>query len=286
MPHEILKPRNDAVFKRLMSDKRLLVSFLQSALDLPPEDYDDVQIIDPHLLGERPEDKLGVLDVKVTTAQGNIVDIEVQLNSTPEMRERALFYLSRMVTEQVKRGEDYRRIKRVICILILAYEEIHDSLRYHNRYWFHDPDSGSLFSKAMEVDTLELSKLPESGDETKLCAWLEFIRATKEEEFDMLAQRDPDIGLAVVRLKDLSQDERLRELAISREKLAWDIASREEGARAEGREEGREEGQSEAQRAIARKALAEGLPLETVMAITGLSEADLLRLQPEGHPRH
>ncbi|MDR2093401.1 MAG: Rpn family recombination-promoting nuclease/putative transposase, partial [Azoarcus sp.] len=112
MSGEILKPRTDIVFKRLMSDKRLLVSFLQSALDLPPEDYDDVQIVDPHLLGERPGGKLGVLDVKVTTAQGNIVDIEIQLSPTPEMRERALFYLSSMVTEQVKQGEDYRKIKR------------------------------------------------------------------------------------------------------------------------------------------------------------------------------
>ncbi|MDR1661897.1 MAG: Rpn family recombination-promoting nuclease/putative transposase [Azoarcus sp.] len=72
MPHEIPKPRNDAVFKCLMSDKRLLVSFLQSALDLPPENYAEVQIVDPHLAGERPEDKLGILDVKVTTAKGGV----------------------------------------------------------------------------------------------------------------------------------------------------------------------------------------------------------------------
>jgi predicted transposase/invertase (TIGR01784 family) len=286
MPHELLKPRSDVVFKRLMSDKRLLVSFLQSALDLPPEDYADVQIVDPHLLGESPEDKLGILDVKVTTAQGNIIDVEIQLNPAPEMRERVIFYLSGMIREQVRQGESYRKIKRAICILITGYEEIRDSLRYHNRYWFHDPDSGSLFSKVMEIHTLELPKLPEQGDATKLCAWLEFIRATKEEEFDMLAQKDPDIGLAVVKLKTLSQDERLRELAISREKLEWDIASREEGARAQGREEGREEGQSEAQRVIARKALAEGLSLETVMAITGLSQAELLLLQSEGQVRH
>jgi predicted transposase/invertase (TIGR01784 family) len=250
MRREILKPRNDAVFKRLMSDKRLLVSFLQSALDLPPEDYDEVQLIDPHLPGERPGDKLGILDVKVTTAQGNVIDIEIQLNPVPEMRERAIFYLSSMIREQVGRGESYRRIKRAICILITGYEEIHDSPRYHNRYWLYDPDSGSLFSKTVEVHTLELPKLPEHGDETKLCAWLEFIRATKEEEFDMLAQKDPDIGLAVVKLKDLSQDERLYELALAREKLEWDIASREEGAekrgRAEGLKEGRREGQSAA----------------------------------------
>jgi predicted transposase/invertase (TIGR01784 family) len=279
VPHEILKPRNDAVFKRLMSDKRLLVSFLQSALDLPPEDYHDVSLVDPHLLGERPTDKLGVLDVKVVTALGNIIDIEIQLYPTPEMRERALFYLSTMTREQVKAGESYRKMKRVICILITGYKEIEDSLRYHNNYWFHDPVSGSTFSRAMEIHTLELPKLPEMWDETKLCAWLEFIRASNEEEFDMLAQRDPDIGEAVVKLKELSQDERMRELAISREKLEWDVEARERGAR----KEGLEEGLSLAQRDIARKALAAGLPLETVMAITGLS---FIELQAEGQTCH
>jgi predicted transposase/invertase (TIGR01784 family) len=111
---------------------------------------------------------------------------------------------------------------------------------------------------------------------------LEFIRATKEEEFEMLAQRDPDIGLAVVNLKTLSQDERLRELAISREKLEWDMASREEGAEQRGLEKGREE----VQRVFAKKALAEGLSVETVMAITGLSRVDLLQLQSENQTRH
>ena len=302
MPHEILKPCNDAVFKRLMSDKRLLVSFLQSALDLPPEDYAEVRIVDPHLPGERPEDKLGILDVKVTTAQGRIIDIEIQLNPLPEMRERVIFYLSGMVREQVRSGENYREIRQVICILITAYEEIRDSLRYHNRYWLYDPDSGSLFSKVLEVHTLELPKLPEHGDGTKLCAWLRFVRATKEEEFDMLAQRDADIGMAVVKLKELSQDERLRELAISREKLQWDIASRERGAerrgletglkrgRKEGWEKGREEGwgkgQSETQRVIARNLLKLGIPLVEIVQATGLSETEIQRLRDEGQTRH
>jgi predicted transposase/invertase (TIGR01784 family) len=91
MLREILKPRNDAVFKRQMSDKRPLGSFLQSALDLTPEDYADAQIVDPHLPGERPEDKLGILDVKVMTGQGNVIDIEIQLTPVSEMRERVLF---------------------------------------------------------------------------------------------------------------------------------------------------------------------------------------------------
>jgi hypothetical protein len=65
-----------------------------------------------------------------------------------------------------------------ICILIIDYEEIHDSVRYHNHYRLCDLDSGSVFSKTLEVNTLELPRLPKGDDMTKLCAWLEFIRAT------------------------------------------------------------------------------------------------------------
>jgi predicted transposase/invertase (TIGR01784 family) len=84
--------------------------------------------------------------------------------------------------------------------------------------------------------------------------------------------------MALVKLKELSQDERLRELAISREKLAWDIASRERGAKEEGREE--------AQRAIARNLLKLDLPLENIAQATGLSLAEIQQLQAEGQARH
>jgi predicted transposase/invertase (TIGR01784 family) len=180
-----------------------------------------------------------------------------------------------MVREQIGPGESYRKIKRAICILITGYEEIHDSPRYHNRYWFHDPDSGSLFNKLVEIHTLELPKLPEHGDETKLCAWLAFIRATKEEEFEMLAEKDLDIASAVVKLKTLSQDERLRELAISREKLEWDIASREQGAEKRGLEKGRRSASLE----IARALLASGVDIEIVLKTTGLSREDVARMR-------
>jgi hypothetical protein len=94
----------------------------------------------------------------------------------------------------------------------------------------------------------------------------------------MLAERDPDIGQAVVKLKELSQDERMRELAISREKLEWDIDSRERGAE--------RRGQIEAQRTIARQMLQRGRPLAEIMEDTGLSLVELQALQAEGRTRH
>jgi predicted transposase YdaD len=89
-------------------------------------------------------------------------------------------------------------------------------------------------------------------------------------------------GWFSVSLKGSSQDEHLYNLAISREKLGWDIASREEGTR----EEGRMECQNEAQRAIVRKVLGGGLSPKTVMAVTDLSRAEIQQLQTEGPTRY
>jgi hypothetical protein len=78
-----------------------------------------------------------------------------------------------------------------------------------------------------------------------------------------------------VKLKELSQDERLRELAIFREKMEWDNAARLRGAE----QKGEYRGDKNARLDVARSALAEGLPLETIMRITGLSRAEILALR-------
>jgi predicted transposase/invertase (TIGR01784 family) len=74
----------------------------------------------------------------------------------------------------------------------------------------------------------------------------------------------------------------MRELAISREKLEWDIDSRERGAE----KRGREKGQSEAQRMIARNLLRLEMSLAEIAQVTGLSLVELQALQAEGRTRH
>jgi predicted transposase/invertase (TIGR01784 family) len=277
----ILPPKNDAVFKRLMGDARdtrLLVSFLQAALDLPPEDYAGVQILDPHLAGDFSNDKLGILDVRLETATGKQVDIEIQLAALPEMPQRILFYLARMIAGQIGKGQDYGDIKRSICILIADYVQLHEVRDYHNRFMLYNPENGARFSDLLEIDTLELPKLPAQGDGSALCLWGQFFRADKEEEFEMLATQNPAIGEAVGKLKELSQDEALRLLAESRQMAQWDEASRLRGARREGRQEGRY--------AIARNMLRRNRPLEEIVEDTGLSLAEILTLQGEGATRN
>ncbi|MDR0716774.1 MAG: Rpn family recombination-promoting nuclease/putative transposase [Azoarcus sp.] len=287
MTKPFLSPRNDAVFKMLFGDARdtsLLIGFLKSTLTLPAEDYTDVTIIDPHSPRDVPDDKQGILDVKIKTASGKRINVEIQIVNHADLRERILFYLARMVTEQIGEGEDYQNIRRSICILITDHVQISENRVYHNRYRLRDAETGSEFTDLVEINTLELPKLPCETDGTVLWNWLKFLDVRRKEELTMLTQ-DPQIGKAVAKLMALSEDEEARMLAESREKLRRDISAAEHAARKEGlergREEGREEGRGKAQLAIARKALEKGLAVETVAAITGLSQSDILLLQSE-----
>jgi predicted transposase/invertase (TIGR01784 family) len=274
----ILSPCNDLVFKLLFGDTRdtsILTAFLKSVLDLPEEEYQEVMIVDPHLKGELPDDKQGILDVKVKTPSGKIIDIEIQIVEHPQMRERIVFYLARMVTEQIGRGEDYQEIKRSISILITDYVQIPENKSYRNCYRLHDCKTGSEFTDLLEVNTLELPKLPPKEDGSALWDWLGFLKTRKEEEFMRLAEKNPQLKKAVTRLVELSEDEQTRLLAESREKLQRDIAAREYAAAEKGMEKGMEMGMemgmNEAQRAIARRLLDLGLSVDEIVRATELS---------------
>src|SRR5699024_11911883 len=87
----ILSPKMDIIFKMLFGDKRnidILTDFLKSILRIPEEEYESITIIDPQLKRETKEDKLGIVDVRVTTKTGKNIHVEMQMNCTDDMPER------------------------------------------------------------------------------------------------------------------------------------------------------------------------------------------------------
>jgi len=243
----LLPVKSDFVFKLIFGDQRnidILTGFLKSILDLPDEDYDRLIIVDPHVKKESMDDKYGILDVKVHTKSGSIIHVEVQLWFVPEMKERCVYYQSKLVTEQITTGQDYSKIKRVVSIIITDFVLIDEDIKYHNQFRYRTKE-GIEFTDLTEINVLELPKLPMKTDNTDLWYWLEFIKSDNEEGLKMLEERNPQMKRAVGILKELSEDERARMLYEEREKARRDIVSLIEGARREGREEGRVEGREE-----------------------------------------
>jgi len=274
---EYLSPKSDIIFKLLFGDERsieILTGFLKAVLDIPESDYENVVIVDPHLLRQHEGDKLGILDVKVKTKSQKVIDIEIQIKPKPNLEKRVVLYLSKMVTEQIGTGRDYAKIQRAISIVITDYTLKHDNDNYHNRYSLCDK-TGRQFTDILEVNTLELSKLPETADGTALWAWLKFLKSESREEFEMVAEKNPTIGKAVARLVELSQDERTRMLYESRQMLEWDIDIGKQTARQEGRLEGMQAGRQDGLLLVARNMLKRNRPIDEIMEDTGLTAEEI-----------
>jgi predicted transposase/invertase (TIGR01784 family) len=270
----ILPVKSDVVFRLFFADERnveFLIGFLKSVLQLSADDYEQIEILDPHLLREYAGDKLGIIDVKLRTKSGKTVHIEVQLSVTPEMRNRIVFYDAKLVTEQMGSGDDYDTIKKVISIVILDKELIPDSQRYHHRFTFFDPEAAVELTDIIEIHTLELTKLPQDPDGSVLYDWASFIAAERKEDLEMIAERNPEVGKAVVKLIELSGDERARALYDAREKERRDESSRTKWAVKQAVKQDRFE--------IARSMLGEKMSIDVIMKITGLSSEEVLGLK-------
>jgi predicted transposase/invertase (TIGR01784 family) len=124
-----------------------------------------------------------------------------------------------------------------------------------------------------------LPKLPESSDGGKLWNWLYFIDAKTEEDLTMIAKSDEILNKAVVKLRELSKDERARMLHESREKMRRDNASREQAARDEGKHEGKLEGILENKRETAQTALRKKMSVQDIIELTGLTEEEIKALE-------
>lgn len=248
MAIKYLTAKIDYVFKRIFGDKRnveVLEAFLKAVLKIPEDEYKKLTIVDPHLKKDSGNDKLGILDVKVLTKSNNVIDIEIQVLNIKQMRERIIFYTSKMITEQISSSDKYNKIKRVISIIITDYNLITENDKYHNVYRLYDKDTSSEFTDLIEINTLELPKLPQKEDNSKLWYWLKFLKSNKEEEMKMLAAKDAGVEKAVCVLAELSQDEKERLLAESREKAYRDWQASMDGSFSDGEIKGKIEGKIE-----------------------------------------
>ena len=266
MSGEFLSPKSDIIFKLLFGDERsveMLTDFLKAVLRIPAEEYDEVTIVDPHLLREYDGDKLGILDVKIKTKTKKVIDIEIQVKPSKSMKERVIFYSSKMVAEQVGSGNKYHQIKRVISIIITDYSLIEESPKYHHRFVLYDPENNVEFTDIIEVNTLELTKLPEIEDGTELWNWLKFLSAERRDDLEMIAERSPQVKKAVVRLMELSSDERTRLLYESRQKMEWDNQAREI------------EASNNRAFTIAKNLLAMNVPIDAIATATGLTHEEI-----------
>jgi predicted transposase/invertase (TIGR01784 family) len=279
---DILSPKNDFVFKQLFGDAKHtapLEAFLQAALGLSAEEFAGLTVGDPNLNREYEDDKLCILDVRITTRSGRDVDVEIQVRPSDELCDRIQCYVARMVAEKVTIGKNYRSMTQSISIVIVDHQLWKgDAHRYHHRFRLYDPEAAMAYPNSMEIHTLELPKIPKDNDGTALWKWLRFISSETRDEFESLAGKDAAMTEALLKLLDMSVDQTTRRRAEARAKWLWDESARMRQSREEGLAEGEAKGLTKGRAEVARRLLQMQMPIADIAKATGLSESEIERL--------
>jgi predicted transposase/invertase (TIGR01784 family) len=275
-----MRPSNDFVFKRIFGveeNKDILLSFLNAVLK-PPEgkELTEITLVDPHIHPNKVGDKKSILDVKAQTAEGERINIEIQVEDKYNMNKRTLYYWAKMYEEQLESGQDYELLNKAITINILNYVHLPTD-NYHSVFHLREDVEGYVLCDDMEFHFLELPKLRKATVDLndRLVNWLLFVGAKSERMVEELAIKEPAIQKAKTVLDFLNQDEEARRLYELREQALKD----EQHMLARAEKRGREEGKAE----TARNLLTLGVDVDTIAKATGLSQEEIEKLKQQLH---
>lgn len=281
MSKGLLDPKVDFVFKNIFGSEQnpeILISFLNATLK-PRNKITSVKIKGTDIAKQFIEDKYSRLDVKATTNNNEIINIEIQLKNEHNMIKRSMYYLSKMYEEQLAEGDDYSKLGRTICINILNFKYL-TTKRFHTGYRLKEIETNEELTDIIEMHFIEIPKLEENSDEKDmLVAWIEFLKDPESERVRSLEMTVDEIRRAKDQLIRMSNDAEQREIYDMRAKILKDKISALNKAKEEGRMEGRMEGREEGKIEMAIEMLKDGEPIEKIIKYSKLRENDILELK-------
>ena len=91
--------------------KDILSDFIASVLDIDVNDIQNIEIRNTEILPDVIDGKYSRLDVSISV-DGKLINIEMQVKKLTDFKERVLFYWSKLYTDDLKKGETYRRLSQ------------------------------------------------------------------------------------------------------------------------------------------------------------------------------
>lgn len=268
-----LLPVHDVVFKLIMGDPthtEKLIHFL-NCLQVSKDPVVSVEILNSELTPENLLLKGFRLDIKAKTDKNETVIIEMQNSTQKEMVARVLDYWADNFSNQLKSGEGYSKLKRVVSITMANFELFPDDNRFWRKCHLRDDETNEIVTDLLEFQFVELPKMDKIDDNEPLTYWIEFLKNPYSKESEEICEKVPAIKEAKNMYEKAKADPKTLELIKARERAQLEVDS----AIADAREEGIEKGKFE----MARNLLKEGIQATIISAASGLSIDQIKSLQ-------
>lgn len=278
--------RFDWAIKRLLRQKAnfgVLEGFLTVFLNEPIKIVD---ILESEGNQQQADDKFNRVVIKAKNNKGEIIIVEIQNTSELYYLERVLYGVAKAITEHINLGNTYKEVKKVYSISILYFDLGKGSdyiyVGQNNFVGLHTQDH--LIISTKEKDTI-VRKSPSEIFPTYI-----LVRVN---EFNKVAKSPLEEWVEYLKNGVISPDTQAPGLQEAREKLKYySMSDAERYAYDEhinaimiqndvlgnARLEGMEEGRTKEKNNIASKMLANGLSIEQIALITGLTEQEIKRL--------
>ena len=281
--YRLFDPKEDFIFKMIFGieeNKSILISLLNSILKGKPY-INDVTLENTEISKIFKDGKSSRLDILATDDNGIKYDIEMQCRKTKDIINRTLYYASKSFAKDLKKNEDYNK-SRVISIWIFGeniterIEPISEALMTFQPY---QRDKYGIMTDNIRIIYLELNKYIVSDENIKykLSKWVDFLKDPINLNKDTVEDKDIDKARKTLEYISTSKEER-----IIIEKIVEgrnDYYSSNTIAREEGKEEGLKEGEKNKSIEIAKNMLKEGLDVNLISKLSGLSVDEINKIK-------
>lgn len=219
---------NDYMFHAVLQTcEEALRGLLSALLNIPEKEILSCEILNPIILGDAIDEKTCVLDIRICLNQNRQINLEMQMGAIANWTDRSLFYLCKMFTD-LKQGEDYTNTTPSVQIGIVTSSPLPDDAAFYNEYAILNKKSGYEFTGKFSLRVLDLSylnRVPDEEKNTPLYEWASVFKATTWKELLKLTDQSESIKKAVIRMHQLSKDDKIRLQCEARERYWMDWQS-------------------------------------------------------------
>ncbi len=272
---KFVDPKNDVAFRKIFGDenkKEILISFLNNILGFAGTDKEitDITIQNPYQVPKLKGLKETLLDIKAVDKRNIHYIIEMQVFHTTAFEKRVLYYVSKAYSQQLDKAENYPKLNQVIFLGFLNFVLFKEVPGYATRHLILEENTNGHYFKDFELNFVELPKFTVELEQLKDIKekWIYFVKNAGDMTMIPKELEEPvELKAAFEAANQMSWSKEELDAYDTRGMLIQDERGRVEYAH----EQGLKKGKEEEKQAIARAMLKEGMNIETISRLTGLS---------------
>jgi predicted transposase/invertase (TIGR01784 family) len=286
-----IDPFTDFGFKKLFGEecnKDLLLDFLNELLYKNEGRIVSLTYLKNEHLGRSAEERKAIFDIYCENERGEKIIVEIQKTKQEYFKDRTLYYSTFPIVEQAIPGEWNYKLKAVYTVAILDFvfeEDSNDPNKYRYDIVLMDKDTHKIFFDKFMFTYLEMPKFNKNIDELEnhFEKWMYVLKNLKRmDRFpEKLREKVFEKFFEVAEVAKLSKEEYkayIDNLNSYRDlKNSLDYAEKKK--KKKGIEKGKTEGEKSKTIEIAKNLLNLGIPIDKIIASTGLTKKEIKKLQ-------